>query len=251
MEMSGNLQLSKSIRWDPGGGGGQCSGVLKATFSPENKRRTDKRFPKKGVSLTLGEKCTPPSMCGSVLSGDRPGLVGQQGTHRATALHTGAGHGMCPDRATEQEEGGKKRSVFTCVCVCVQLGERICVGLCQEMAELSGMRCLLHSFSVGVSIMRVTEACLCVGECFSAFCLCICTVCASPKYTIISSVCQFFRSDILWPLGVTAPTAVGDVEKPASVTKIHIDTQRFAHTHIQRAESGTTRACGCGLPDKL
>lgn len=58
-----------------------------------------------------------------------------------------------------------------CVCVCVQLCEHICVGLCQEMAELSGMRCLLHSLAVGVSIMRVTEGCLCVGECFSAFCL--------------------------------------------------------------------------------
>lgn len=62
MEMSGNLQLSKSIRWDlGGGGGGQCSGVfMKAMFSLQNKRRTGKPFPKKHVSLTLGEKCTPP-----------------------------------------------------------------------------------------------------------------------------------------------------------------------------------------------
>lgn len=51
------------------------------------------------------------------------------------------------------------------------------MGLCQEMAELSGMRCLLHSLAVGVSIMRVTEGCLCVGECFSAFCLCTRTAC--------------------------------------------------------------------------
>lgn len=51
------------------------------------------------------------------------------------------------------------------------------MGLCQEMAEFSGMRCLLHSLAVGVSIMRVTEGCLCVGECFSAFCVCTCTVC--------------------------------------------------------------------------
>lgn len=42
------------------------------------------------------------------------------------------------------------------------------MGLCQKMAELSGMRCLLHSLAVGVSIMRATEGCLCVGECFSA-----------------------------------------------------------------------------------
>lgn len=39
------------------------------------------------------------------------------------------------------------------------------------------MRCLLHSLAVGVSIMRVTEGCLCVGECFSAFCVYMRTVC--------------------------------------------------------------------------
>lgn len=38
------------------------------------------------------------------------------------------------------------------------------------------MRCLLHSLAVGESIMRVTERCLRVGECFSAFCVCICAV---------------------------------------------------------------------------
>lgn len=87
----------------------------------------------------------------------------EQGTRRAAALSTGTGHGICPDRATEQEE--HKEVFFVCVCVyvCVQLCERVCVGLCQEMAELSGRRCLLHSLAVGVSIMRVTEACLCVG----------------------------------------------------------------------------------------
>lgn len=42
-----------------------------------------------------------------------------QGTRRAAALLIGAGHSMCPDRATEQEEG--ERSVFTCVYVCAQL----------------------------------------------------------------------------------------------------------------------------------
>lgn len=99
----------------------------------------------------------------------------EQGTHHAAALSTVTGHSICPDRATEQEE--EKEEVFLCVCVCVWLCERICVGLCQEMAELSGMRCLLHSLAVGVSIMRVTEGCLCVGEFFSAFRVCICTVC--------------------------------------------------------------------------
>lgn len=47
--------------------------------------------------------------------------------------------------------------MFTC-----GYAKRICVGLCQEMAELSGMRRLLHSLVVGVSVMRVAEACLCV-----------------------------------------------------------------------------------------
>lgn len=102
---------------------------------------------------------------------------------------------------------GERSSVFArvcvCVCFCVQLCECICVGLCQEMAELSGMRCLLHSLAVGVNIMRVTEGCLCVGECFSALCvyIYICNACVSvcvwerasvsSKCTIICSVCQF------------------------------------------------------------
>lgn len=51
------------------------------------------------------------------------------------------------------------------------------MGSCQEMTELSGMRCLLHSLAVGVCIMRVTEGCLCVGECFSAFVVYICSEC--------------------------------------------------------------------------
>lgn len=45
--------------------------------------------------------------------------------------------------------------------MCIQLWEQICVGLCQKTAELSGMRCLLHSLAVGVSIMRATQGCLC------------------------------------------------------------------------------------------
>lgn len=52
----------------------------------------------------------------------------------------------------------------------------ICVGLCQKMAKLSGMRCLLRSLAVGVSIMSVTEKC--VGEYFSAFCTYIYLYCA-------------------------------------------------------------------------
>lgn len=72
------------------------------------------------------------------------------------------------DTAYVLTEPLSKKSIkkcFSCVCVyvCVQLCERVCVGLCQEMAELSGRRCLLHSLAVGVRIMRVTEACLCVG----------------------------------------------------------------------------------------
>lgn len=74
----------------------------------------------------------------------------EQGTHHAAALSTGTGPSICPDRATEHEQN---KAVLFCVCV----------GLCQEMVELSGMRCFLHSLAVGVSIMRVTEACLCVG----------------------------------------------------------------------------------------
>ena len=101
----------------------------------------------------------------------------EQGTHHAAAPSTVTEHGICPDRATEQEE--EKEEVFSCVresvCVCVCVC--VCVGSCQAMAELSGMRCLLHSLAVGVSIMRVTEGCLCVGDCFSAFCVCMYSMC--------------------------------------------------------------------------
>lgn len=85
------------------------------------------------------------------------------------------------------------------------------MGLCQEMAELSGMRCLLHSLAVGVSIMRVTEGCLCVGECFSTFCVCIPTVCVCAKCTI-SSVCQFSMMTKV-ATQVTAQMAATDVPK--------------------------------------
>lgn len=65
------------------------------------------------------------------------------------------------------------------------------MGLCQEMAELSGRRCLLHSLAVGVSIMRVTEACLCVGANVSLHSAYAYVQYVPSKYTIISSVCQF------------------------------------------------------------
>lgn len=51
----------------------------------------------------------------------------------------------------------------------MQLSECMCVGSCQETAELSGMRCRLHSLALGVSIMRATQGCLSVGERFSTF----------------------------------------------------------------------------------
>lgn len=127
--------------------------------------------------------------------------------------------------------GRVRRSVF----VCVQLREHICVGLCQEMAELSGRRCLLHSLAVGVSIMRLTEGCLCVGECISALCECIRTVCVCApsewvfsKCTIISSVCQF---SMVTKGGYSSysPMAARDVLKPPN-TLAH----RFARTHTER-----------------
>lgn len=40
---------------------------------------------------------------------------------------------------------------------------------------------------------------------------------------------------------VTAPMAVRDVHKPASVTKIHNDTQRFAHTQRELSQAQRAR----------
>lgn len=48
-----------------------------------------------------------------------------QGTRRAAALLTGAGHGMCPDRATEQEEG-KKKCFHMCLCLCAVMRAHLC-----------------------------------------------------------------------------------------------------------------------------
>lgn len=58
------------------------------------------------------------------------------------------------------------------------------------------MRCLLHSLAVGVSIMRVTEGCLCVGECSSAFYLCTRTAC------VRASKCVFEMHNIILSLPV-------------------------------------------------
>lgn len=116
----------------------------------------------------------------------------EQGTHPAAALSGETGHGMCPDRGSEQEED-KEVFLPVSVCLCAVMPARVCVGLCQEMAELSGTRCLLHSLAVGVSVMRATEACLC-GRVF----LCIlrmhmyCTGCAYLKHTIYIFSLQCF-----------------------------------------------------------
>lgn len=110
------------------------------------------------------------------------------------------------------------------------------------MAELSGIRCLLHSLAVGVSIMRLTEGCLCVGECISALCECIRTVCVRApsecvfsKCTIISSVCQF---SMVTKGGYSSysPMAARDVLKPANTLG-----HSYAHTH--RAPTQQTVPC--------
>lgn len=139
---------------------------------------------------------------------------------------------------------GERRSVF--VCVCVQLGECICVGTCQETAELSGMRCLLHSSAVGVSIMRVTEGCLCVGECFSAFCVCICTVC----------VCvwvSFEMNNNIFSLPVShgdkgrllrlQPQWQWEMSQSPRASWKYTPTLNYMHTH--RAESDATQTIAC------
>lgn len=128
------------------------------------------------------------------------------------------------------------------------------MGLCQEMAELSGIRCLLHSLAVGVSIMRLTEGCLCVGECISALCECIRTVCVRApsecvfsKCTIISSVCQF---SMVTKGGYSSysPMAARDVLKPAN-TLGH--SYAHTHTHTPSADSTDRSLCRYGLPDEL
>lgn len=48
----------------------------------------------------------------------------EQGTHRAVALSTVTGHGICPDRATEQEE--EKEEVSSCEFVCSYASTFLC-----------------------------------------------------------------------------------------------------------------------------
>lgn len=139
--------------------------------------------------------------------------------------------------------GRVRRSVFVCVCVCAQLCEHICVGLCQEMAELSGRRCLLHSLAVGVSIMRLTEGCLCVGDAsqhsanvyVQYVCVCAPSECVFSKCTIISSVCQF---SMVTKGGYSSysPMAARDVLKPPN-------TLAHSYAHIHRALTQQTVAC--------
>lgn len=75
------------------------------------------------------------------------------------------GHYSHPDPVAEQEW----KKCVSSLQACVQLWECMCVGPCQETAELSGMRCRLHSLALGGSIMRATQGCLSVGEWFSTF----------------------------------------------------------------------------------
>ena len=51
----------------------------------------------------------------------------EQGTHHAAALPTVTGHGICPDRATEQE-AGKEEDEEACVfvCLCAAMRARLC-----------------------------------------------------------------------------------------------------------------------------
>lgn len=138
-------------------------------FLCRTKSETDKRFPKKPAAPTVGERCV--LLCLFNMVTDSAGLSAVVGWRCEGGGSTSCYSSFHTNRTwyMSWQSHWARRSVF--VCVCVQLCRRICVGLCQEMAELSGMRCLLHSLAVGVSIMRVTEGCLCVGECFSAFCV--------------------------------------------------------------------------------
>lgn len=199
--MSGNLQLSKSIRRDTGGGGGGGGGGQRygflAIFSLRKKKSNGKPFPKELVSVTLGEKVCPPHsielfVCFLLFFfflkpwssiQEQVGLFverkkkknGEARGHvvRRRALQEAGNHVLTEPLSRESIKPHRARMFARGYAKRV-----LCGPVCQEMAELSGMRCLLHSLAVGVSIMRVAEACLrvCVGECFSASCLCICTV---------------------------------------------------------------------------
>lgn len=99
------------------------------------------------------------------------------------------------------------------------------MGSCQEKADLSGMTRLLDSLAVRVSIMRVTEGCLCVGECFSAFCV---YRSVSSNCTVISPGGQFFRGDKGRLLGLQ-PQWQG--ERYPKASEHHENTLLYIHKH--------------------
>lgn len=132
-----------------------------------------------------------------------------------------------------------------CVCRCVCACGHICVGLCQKMAELSGMRWLLHSLAVGGSIMRETEGCLCVGECFSAISICI--ACVSLKCTIKTSIYHFFSFFFFlqWQRAATQVTDPMAKMCPKARKRRRNTDKRTATVYTNRADSDAT------LPDEL
>lgn len=121
------------------------------------------------------------------------------------------------------------------VCLCAVMPARVCVGLCQEMAELSGTRCLLNSLAVGVSVMRATEACLC-GRVF----LCIlrmhmyCTKCAYLKHTIYIFSLQCFP--VVTKGGYSGYSPNGSKRRPKA-QNLHKNTHKHStictHTHTK------------------
>lgn len=118
------------------------------------------------------------------------------------------------------------------------------------MAELSGRRCLLHSLAVGVSIMRLTEGCLCVGECISALCECIRTVCVCAEWVRLLEMhnnifgLPVFHGDKGWLLKLQSN---GSERCPKAAE--HTGTQICTHT--PSADSTDRCLCRYGLPDEL
>lgn len=230
---------------------------MKAIFPAKNKSRTDKRPSEKPDLLTLGERCVCVCVSPNVWSSLHGHWFGSgldyfldrnqwsTGTHHATTLSKLTGHGIRADKSRGVRRGERRRrrrSVFR-----VQLCERICVGLCQGMAELSGMRCLPHSLAVGVSIMRVTEGCLCVGECFSAFCVCICIVAcaqgsASLKCAIINSVCRY---SVVTKGGYSGYSPCGRRRTSQSLQASQKYTVTRNYVHTQRADSDAAQTLAC------
>lgn len=50
----------------------------------------------------------------------------EQGTHHAAAPSTVTGHGICPDRASEQEVEGRRSVSCVCVCLCAAMRAHLC-----------------------------------------------------------------------------------------------------------------------------